>query len=100
MIEPIDSQMAGGSLAGSKVSRAKLIDVAHQFEASLMRELMTPFKEKTTAMDGEDGDQDGDSDAITSFAADALAKSISAQGGFGIARTILHYFEASGRVAK
>jgi Rod binding domain-containing protein len=80
------------------VSLTRLKDAAHQFEASLMQEIMGPLDDAKVLDSGEDQDgKDAGSDALAAFARESMAKSLSAHGGFGIAESILHYFEKSGK---
>ncbi|WP_263352131.1 hypothetical protein [Acidicapsa acidisoli] len=79
---------AGNSNAGLS---PKLVSAAHEFEASMMKELMAPLQ-SGDALTGGDGDDEGSSSALGSFAGEALGKAISEHGGFGIATSILHQF--------
>jgi flagellar protein FlgJ len=73
----------------------KLVSAAHEFEASMMKELMGPLTSGGDSLEGgEDGA--GSESAITSFAGEALGKAISEHGGFGIAKRILHQLSAAG----
>jgi Rod binding domain-containing protein len=67
---------------------------AHEFEASLMAELLKPLQEGD-GLTGEssDGGQ-GSGGALGDFASESLARAISERGGFGIADRILHQFES------
>jgi flagellar protein FlgJ len=69
---------------------------AHQFEASLMAELLKPLRE-TDGLTGEDSDNGGSGSggALSGFASESLAGAISERGGFGIADRILHQLESS-----
>ncbi len=57
---------------------------AHEFEASLMSELLKPMQS------GLNDNEDGSEGALAGFASESLAKAISERGGFGIANRILH----------
>jgi Rod binding domain-containing protein len=63
---------------------------AHEFEASLMAELLKPLQE-TDGLTGEDscGGGAGSGGALGDFASESLARAISERGGFGIADRIL-----------
>jgi flagellar protein FlgJ len=76
--------------AGSTTSanQPRLERSAHEFEASLMTELLKPLQEES-----DDGGI-GSSGALAGFASESLAKAISDRGGFGIADRILHQFAA------
>ncbi len=70
----------------------KLENAAHQFEATLMQELFAPLQKDS--MSSPDGDSNtGSGDALSTFASEAMAKAISVQGGFGIAKQIIEHFE-------
>lgn len=64
---------------------------AHEFEASLMAELLKPLQEKDD-LTGEDTGEGGarSGGALAGFASESLAQAISERGGFGIANRILH----------
>jgi flagellar protein FlgJ len=68
----------------------KLERAAHEFEASLMAELLKPLQE-ADGLTGEDSDagETGSGGALRDFASESLARAISEQGGFGIADRIL-----------
>jgi Rod binding domain-containing protein len=69
---------------------------AHQFEASLMAELLKPLQEGD-GLTGEESDSGGSGSggALSSFASESLAGAISQRGGFGIADRILHQLEST-----
>ena len=73
----------------------KLVNAAHEFEASMVRELMAPLASGGDSLEGG-YDAEGSQSAITSFSGEALAKAISDHGGFGIANRILHQLSAAG----
>jgi Rod binding domain-containing protein len=67
-------------------NQPKLEHSAHEFEASLMAELLKPLQEES-----DEGGL-GSSGALAGFASESLAKAISERGGFGIADRILRHF--------
>jgi flagellar protein FlgJ len=83
----------------------KLVAAAHQFEASLMAELLKPLNSgETLGGDDDSGatggalseltsSADGSGGALMSFGSEALAKALSEKGGLGIARRVLDHFE-------
>ena len=73
----------------------KVVAAAHEFEASMMAELMAPLTSGGGSLAGDD-DGAGSESAIASFAGEALGKAISEHGGFGIANRILHQLSAAG----
>jgi Rod binding domain-containing protein len=75
---------------------------AHEFEASLMKELLEPMQKQSLFADEKDGDDEGGVDsgsgnALMSFGSEAMAKAISERGGFGIATKLIEHFQKSGR---
>lgn len=82
------------------VADPRLKPAAHEFEASLMKEFLTPLQHDALFSDGKDGDDSEDSgSALMSFGSQALAQAISERGGFGIATKIIDHFEAGTRAA-
>jgi flagellar protein FlgJ len=72
---------------------SRLVSAAHQFEASMMNELMKPLMENSL-FEAEDanslaGHESGGSNALMGFASEAFARSLSDHGGLGIARQII-----------
>jgi peptidoglycan hydrolase FlgJ len=67
---------------------------AHEFEASLMAELLKPLQE-SDGLTGESSSDagEGSGGALAGFASESLARAISERGGFGIADRILHQLE-------
>jgi flagellar protein FlgJ len=88
------------SVAGATVQpNPKLESAAHEFEASLMQEFLKPLQHDSLFADEEskgDDDTSGSAGTLMSYGAEAMAKSISEHGGFGIARKILDHFKATG----
>jgi len=75
----------------------KLVSAAHEFEASLMKEFLKPLQHDSLFADeGDKADDDasGSAGTLMSYGAEAMAKAISEQGGFGIAQKILDHFKA------
>jgi flagellar protein FlgJ len=71
----------------------RLKPAAHEFEASLMKELLEPLQHDPLFENGTDTESaEGSDNALMSFGSEALAKAISDRGGFGIADKILAHF--------
>jgi Rod binding domain-containing protein len=71
---------------------------AHEFEASLMAELLKPLQEGD-GLTGEESDAAaGSGGALAGFASESLARALSERGGFGIADRILKQLEPAGKV--
>ena len=75
--------------SAARPADARLARAAHQFEASLMGELLKPMQQ-VSGLSGEDEQEQGSSSALASFATESLARVISERGGFGIAQRVLH----------
>ena len=70
--------------------QAKLVDAAQQFEATMLQEMLKPMRGGRDSWGGDEkSDEDSAADTISSFGTEALAKSISEKGGFGIAKQII-----------
>jgi len=86
---------AGGPGPGAD---PRLKPAAHEFEASLMKELLEPLQHDPLFDDDRDGEGAGGSgNALVSFGSEALARAISDRGGFGIADRILAHFAKQGK---
>jgi Rod binding domain-containing protein len=72
----------------------RLVKAAHEFEASMMKELLAPMQSGKDVLGGDD-DSDNSNSALTEFASEALGKAISERGGLGIATSILRQLSAS-----
>ncbi|HZP05927.1 MAG TPA: hypothetical protein VFB43_13585 [Terracidiphilus sp.] len=96
--------MAGITAAALGISapaapNPKLVHAAHEFEAQMMKELLTPMTGGDPLTGDSSGDEDGSglalgsgsgSDgALADFAAQALGQALSERGGFGIADRIV-----------
>jgi flagellar protein FlgJ len=65
----------------------RLVAAAHEFEASMLAELLKPM-EQNGAITDKESDQ-GSEGALMSYSTQALGKAISEHGGIGIARQVL-----------
>jgi Rod binding domain-containing protein len=68
------------------VPQPRLVKAAHEFEAQLMKELLSPM---THAASMEDDSDSGCAGAMADFASEALGQALSARGGLGIATSII-----------
>jgi len=84
----IDSEISRSPIAESQ-RQAKLVDAAHQFEATMLQELLKPMQHGHSSWGDEEKSEDSASDTISSFGTEAIAKAISKGGGFGIARRVV-----------
>jgi Rod binding domain-containing protein len=85
---------ASAETAGQGTPQPRLVRAAHEFEAQMMRELLKPMS-GGDALFGEDGES-GSGGALGEFASEALGRSLSEQGGFGIANKIVRELSRSG----
>jgi Rod binding domain-containing protein len=73
-----------------------LVHAAHEFEAQMMQELLKPMT-AGNGLDGEVSDSaSGSSGALGEFASEALGRSLSEHGGFGIADSIIRQLSSAG----
>jgi Rod binding domain-containing protein len=87
-----DLALQSTSVSSGQAKDPRLERSAHEFEASLMAELLKPMQQ-SDGLTGEDSG-DGSGGALAGFASESLARAISERGGFGIADRILHQFES------
>lgn len=91
-------QIGAVSDAGTVVEErraAKLTSGAHEFEAMMLQQMMKSLKFGQAPGDGSDGEEaSGANGTLESYGTEVLAKAISGQGGFGIARTIIQQVTA------
>jgi len=94
---------------GKGKENPRLVSAAHEFEASLMQELLKPLQQDPLFapensdgsnnalgdLDSGSGDDQGSSGALMSLGSEALAKAISERGGLGIATQILNHFRSA-----
>jgi flagellar protein FlgJ len=90
---------AGGVMSASQQAAqrtAKLADGAHQFEAMMLQEMLKPLKfgESPDSGGGDDDSSGGANGTLQSYGTEVLAKAISLQGGFGIAKQIIRQVAA------
>lgn len=79
---------------GEMLRHTKLKSAAHEFEASLMQELIRPMQHDPLgeSSDASSSDDAGSGNAVVNFGSETLARAISERGGFGIARKVLEHF--------
>jgi peptidoglycan hydrolase FlgJ len=96
----VDLAGTAQATAAAPLPNPRLVSAAHEFEASLMKEFLKPLQHDSLfAEDGKDGEDGGSDAALMDYGTEMMAKAISEHGGFGIARTILNHFKASGEHA-
>ncbi len=74
------------------VLNPRLVTAAHEFEASLMQELVKPLEEDS--LFGTPEGSHGSNETLMTFGSQALAKALSDHGGLGIAKRVLEHFHA------
>jgi len=91
----LDTRMGHiGSESSGPLQPARLVHAAQEFESYLMKELTAPLLKRDCL--AEEADQeDGSSDALGEFAANALAQALSRRGGLGVAEEVLRHFPIS-----
>ena len=66
----------------------RLQSAAHEFEATMLQELLKPLEERSEFSDqDEDEDDSGSGGSIREYGTEAMARALSAQGGLGISKT-------------
>jgi len=88
-LSPLGSHIHALGAAPASPSPAKLHEIAQQFEALLIGEMLKGVREaaKDSGMDGED-DEDPAGESATDLAQTQFAQAIAAQGGLGLSRLI------------
>jgi Rod binding domain-containing protein len=87
--------VAGAAAAAAQgTPQPRLVRAAHEFEAQMMKELLKPMS-GGDALFGEDSET-GSGGALGEYASEALGRSLSEQGGFGIANRIVRGLSHSG----
>jgi Rod binding domain-containing protein len=97
----VSSISPGGIIPGatttSLTQQPKLVNAAHEFEASMMKELLKPLQEDSLSKDDDGGEGLGShNDALSDFASETLGRALSERGGFGIANKILDQIGSKG----
>ena len=88
-MQPVGLVTKTGNTPGEGTPQPRLVRAAHEFEAQMMKELLKPMT-NAGALAGQDGDSTtGSESALGEYASEALGRSLSEQGGFGIANRIV-----------
>jgi len=88
--------VAMDAAASSQQRMAKLADGAQQFEAMMLQQMLKPLKFGESPDSG--GDDENTGGVMQGYGTEALAKSISSHGGFGIAKQIIRQVTAEDHV--
>ncbi len=68
----------------------RLQNAAHQFEATMLSELLKPLQERSEFSDKDEDDGDtGSGGSMREYGTEAMARSLSEHGGIGIAKLVL-----------
>src|ERR1700679_127891 len=82
------SSLAAATAAENASPRLK--NAAHQFEASLLTELLKPMREQSEFSDKDEEDDDSSADgSMREYGTEAMAECLSEHGGIGIAKMVL-----------
>jgi flagellar protein FlgJ len=80
-----------GETAGAVTPSPRLQNASHQFEASMLQELLKPM-EKDSFMSDKDGDDDDSADSNSSlreYGTEVMARALSERGGLGISKMVM-----------
>jgi Rod binding domain-containing protein len=95
-MEPVGAAMKAESAVSHGTPQPRLVRAAREFEARMMKELLKPMT-GSDALSGEEGDHGAGSEgALGEYASEALGRSLSEHGGFGIANRIVADLSHSG----
>lgn len=84
------SSLSETTTATAKSASPRLENAAHQFEASLLTELLKPMREQSEFSDKDEDDDDSSADgSMREYGTEAMAQCLSEHGGIGIAKMVL-----------
>jgi len=89
--------LAGTATSPEALQHRKLTDAAQQFEGMFLQQMLKPMGKDDGADSDEGDDAAGDGSTYQSLGVEAMAKAVSAAGGFGIARSIVSSVEKESR---
>lgn len=97
MVSSVPNVGTGSSVATTSVTpQPRLVHAAHEFEASMMSELLKPLQHDPLFSEDGSDENSGSQSALADFASEALGKALSEHGGFGIAKRILDQIGSKG----
>jgi Rod binding domain-containing protein len=88
----VSNQVANPAVSATGTTQPRLVKAAHDFEASMMQELLKPLQHDSLFSEDENDDSIGSESALADFSSEALGRALSEHGGFGIAKRILDHF--------
>ncbi len=95
-MQAVGPTMTAANAANPATPQPRLVRAAHEFEAQMMKELLKPLT-ASGALTGDDSDSGaGSQSTLGEYASEALARSLSEHGGFGIANRIVRDLSQSG----
>jgi peptidoglycan hydrolase FlgJ len=95
MVDSVSNSVTNAATgATSSTLQPRLVRAAHDFEASMMSELMKPLQNDPlfSEDDSDSSSSSGSGNALTEFSSESLGRALSEHGGFGIAKRILDHF--------
>jgi flagellar protein FlgJ len=79
-----------GETAPAVTPSPRLQQAAHQFEASMLQELLKPMqKESGLFKDGDDDDGADSNSSLREYGTEVMARALSERGGLGISKMVL-----------
>ena len=95
-MQVVEVKMATANASSQPAPQPRLVRAAHEFEAQMMKELLKPLT-ADNPLTGEDGGLSaGSQGTLGEYASEALGRSLSEHGGFGIANRIVQDLSRSG----
>jgi Rod binding domain-containing protein len=82
------------AISGENTPSPRLVKASHDFEAMMLKELLKPLNDEASSNGDDSGS--GSGSALGEYASEALGRALSQQGGFGIAKRILHELSQTG----
>jgi len=84
--------MSVGEMADPVTPSPRLQKASHQFEASMLQELLKPMQQQSGMFkdDGDDDDDSSDSESsLREYGTEVMAQALSERGGLGISKMVL-----------
>jgi peptidoglycan hydrolase FlgJ len=83
-----------GNSAEPTVPSPRLTTAAHQFEASMLQELLKPLQQQSGLSDSDkDGDDSDSNSSLRDYGTEVMAGALSQRGGLGISKMVLAKLE-------
>jgi Rod binding domain-containing protein len=82
--------LAAGNSMEPTVPSPRLTNAAHQFEASMLQELLKPLQQQSGLSDSDKDSDDADSNSsLREYGTEVMAGALSQRGGLGISKMVL-----------